>query len=58
MFRRLLVAFDGGSVGHEPRLPERIGERCLRIDACLMPVEGAAAGVLSEAGGIAALLRW
>jgi hypothetical protein len=58
MFRRLLVAFDGESVGHEPRLTERIVERCLRIDACLVPVEGAAAGVLAEAGGIAALLGW
>jgi hypothetical protein len=58
MFRRLLVAFDGGSVVQEPRLTERIVERCLRIDACVMPVEGAAAGGLAEAVGIAALRRW
>jgi hypothetical protein len=47
-----------GMVVHEPRLTELIAVRCLRIDACVMPVEGAAAEVLGDAGGIAALLRW
>jgi hypothetical protein len=40
------------------RLPERIVERCVRIDAPVMPVEGAAADVLAEAGGVTALPRW
>ena len=47
-----------GSVVHEPRLTERIVERWLGIDARVMPVEGAAADVLAEAGGVTALLRW
>jgi hypothetical protein len=47
-----------GRVVHEPRLTERIVDRCLGIDARVLPVEGAAGDILSEAGGIAALLRW
>lgn len=42
----------------EPRLTERIVERALNTGARLTPVDGAAADVLRDAGGIAALLRW
>jgi hypothetical protein len=42
----------------EPRLTERLGERALATGARVSPVEGAARGVLSEAAGIGALLRW
>jgi hypothetical protein len=45
-------------VVHEPRPTEPIAVRCLRIDARVKPVAGAAADVLLDAGGIAALLRW
>lgn len=47
-----------GSVVNEPRLTERIVERCLATNARVVPVEGAATGDLAAAGGIAALLRW
>lgn len=42
----------------EPRLTERLVERALATGARVSPVEGAARGVLSEAAGIGALLRW
>ncbi len=42
----------------EPRLTERLVERALETGARVTPVEGAAAGPLAEAAGIAALLRW
>lgn len=42
----------------EPRLTERLVERALATGARVSPVEGAASGVLSEAAGIGALLRW
>jgi Bacterial archaeo-eukaryotic release factor family 10 len=42
----------------EPRLTERLVERALATGARVSPVESAARGVLSEASGIAALLRW
>lgn len=37
---------------------ERIVERSLATGARVSPVEGASSDALSEAGGIAALLRW
>ena len=42
----------------EPRLTERLLERALETGARVSPVEGGAAGVLRDAQGIAALLRW
>jgi hypothetical protein len=42
----------------EPRLTERLVERALATAARVSPVEGAAHGVLREAAGIGALLRW
>jgi hypothetical protein len=42
----------------DPRLTERIVERALETGARVSPVEGAAAGGLAEADGIAAVLRW
>ncbi|MGV0778783.1 MSMEG_1130 family ribosome hibernation factor [Mycolicibacterium elephantis] len=49
----------GAQVTAEPRLTERLVERALEIGARITPVEGAAAGgVLAEADGIGALLRW
>ena len=47
-----------GTVTPDPRLTERLVERALETAARVIPVEGAAQGVLSEADGIAALLRW
>lgn len=47
----------GGAVP-EPRLTERLVERALETGARVTPVEGAAAGELAEAAGVAALLRW
>ena len=47
-----------GRIWQEPRLTERIAERCLATGAAITPVEGAASTVLADAGGIAALLRW
>lgn len=42
----------------EPRFTERLVERALDTSARISPVEGAAAGSLRDADGIAALLRW
>lgn len=42
----------------DPRLTERLVERALETGARVSPVEGAAAGPLQDANGIAALLRW
>jgi hypothetical protein len=42
----------------EPRLTERLVERALATGARVTPIEGAAHGVLREANGIAALIRW
>jgi hypothetical protein len=42
----------------EPRMTERLVERCLETGAKITPVEGASATALADAGGIAALLRW
>lgn len=42
----------------EPRLTERLVERALATGARVTPIEGAAQGVLREANGIAALVRW
>jgi hypothetical protein len=47
-----------GELQHEPRLTERIVERCLSTGARISPVEGASADALAEADGIAAHLRW
>lgn len=47
-----------GQVTDEPRLTERLVERALETGARITPVEGAAAGALAEAAGVAALLRW
>ena len=64
------IAADGGltapperlpAAGHvqiEPRLTERIVERCLETGARIAPANGAAAAHLADANGIAALLRW
>jgi hypothetical protein len=45
-------------VVEEPRLTERIVERCLQTGARITPVSGAAAAMLADTGGIAARLRW
>jgi hypothetical protein len=42
----------------EPRLTERLVERALATGARVSPIEGAAGGVLQDAAGIGALLRW
>ena len=42
----------------EPRMTERMVERCLETGARITPVQGAAATVLADAGGVAARLRW
>ena len=42
----------------EPRLTERMVERCLATGASVTPVEGAAATLLADTGGVAARLRW
>lgn len=58
----LLAAEKSGAEISEPRqesqLIERLVERALQSGARISPVEGAAAGGLSEAAGIGALLRW
>jgi hypothetical protein len=46
-----------GSTG-DGRLTERIVERALETGARITPVEGAASNGLTEASGIAAVLRW
>ena len=48
------VAAGGEPATHEPRLTER----ALSTGARVSPIEGAADGVLSDAAGIGALLRW
>lgn len=48
----------GVSLRPEPRLTERLIERALQTGARVSPVEGAAAGPLADAAGIAALMRW
>jgi hypothetical protein len=47
-----------GALMREPRLTERIVERCLETGARITPVEGASASALADADGIGALLRW
>jgi hypothetical protein len=42
----------------EPRMTERMVERCLETGARITPVSGAASTVLADAGGVAARLRW
>lgn len=42
----------------EPRFTERLVERALQTGARISPVEGAADTELSDAAGVAALLRW
>lgn len=49
---------DGHPGTPEPRLTERLVERALKTGARISPVEGAANGVLRDAAGVAALLRW
>jgi hypothetical protein len=49
---------DGRPGTAEPRLTERLVESALATGAGVSPVEGDARGRLTEAGGIAALLRW
>lgn len=48
----------GGAGTPEPRLTERLVERALATGARVSPVESASRGRLSEAAGVAALLRW
>ncbi|MGE2688878.1 hypothetical protein [Mycolicibacterium pulveris] len=50
------VGPEGGTP--ESRFTERLIDRALETKARISPVEGAAAGVLSDANGVAALLRW
>jgi predicted component of type VI protein secretion system len=45
-------------VVEEPRLTERMVERCLATGARVTPVGGRAAEMLADAGGVAAQLRW
>lgn len=52
------VGPDGRPGTAEPRLTERLVERAFETGARISPVEGAAAGTLSDVDGIAALLRW
>jgi hypothetical protein len=47
-----------GRVFAEPRMTERMVERCLQTGARVTPVDGAASTVLADAGGVAARLRW
>jgi hypothetical protein len=42
----------------EPRMTERMVERCLETGARITPVSGEAAAMLSDLGGVAARLRW
>jgi hypothetical protein len=42
----------------EPRLTERMVERCLATGASVTPIEGASAALLADTGGVAARLRW
>jgi peptide subunit release factor 1 (eRF1) len=52
------VAPGGQQTKPEPRLTERLVERALDTGALVTPIQGAAAGALADAAGIAALLRW
>jgi stalled ribosome rescue protein Dom34 len=52
------VAPGGQQPRPEPRLTERLVERALDTGALITPIEGAAAGELADASGIAAILRW
>lgn len=63
------VAEDGGLVlddddpraegaTPEPRFVHRMIERTMATDGMITPVDGAAAELLDELGGVAALLRW
>ena len=45
-------------VAEEPRLTERMVERCLQTGARITPVSGPAAAMLADTGGVAARLRW
>ncbi|HEX5540032.1 MAG TPA: hypothetical protein VFX60_00460 [Micromonospora sp.] len=58
----LYAEAEGGVGGRaytpEPRLTERLVERAFATGARVSPVEGAASGVLGDAAGIGALLRW
>lgn len=49
---------DGEPATPDTRLTERLVERALATGARISPVEGAAGGVLRDATGIGALLRW
>lgn len=42
----------------EPRFVHRMIERAIATDAAVTPVDGPAAALLDEHGGVAALLRW
>lgn len=42
----------------EPRFVHRMIERTMETDGTITPVDGAAAEMLDELGGVAALLRW
>jgi hypothetical protein len=56
---RLLASLHGqGAMTQEPRLTERIVERCLRTAARVTPLDAGAARSLADVDGIAALLRW
>ncbi|TAM63043.1 hypothetical protein [Mycobacterium sp.] len=52
------VGPDGRPGTPEPRLTERLVERAFKTGARVSPIEGAADGGLSDAGGVAAMLRW
>jgi hypothetical protein len=45
-------------VTQEPRLTERMVERCLQTGSHVTPVSGRAAALLADSGGVAARLRW
>jgi Bacterial archaeo-eukaryotic release factor family 10 len=59
---RLVVPPEAHPLGKpltaEPRLTERIVERCLATGARVTPVTGPAVEMLADMGGIAARLRW
>lgn len=58
LYARDEVGPDGQPGTPEPRLTERLVERALNTGARISPVDGAATGVLRDATGVAALLRW
>jgi hypothetical protein len=47
-----------GPLTPEPRLTERMVERCLATGARITPVSGPAAAMLADMGAVAARLRW